>query len=212
MQIRLFGLFTSIAVLMLVTSKVADAGTIKYKGSYSGSGVDVPVDLDSNSCFTAANGATVCTDTSTYVNLTGSNFPGGGITAQDISEFAPVPGTSCNIEGTMVPGIAGCTLAGSSEQGCEYKSVGDTEIDRDNLTGDLLFFTRSDTICLDLSSGPPFDDTGTFNGTITGGTGKFAGATGTKTGTIHAQQLTLDAAGHGLVAVESSYTGTITLP
>ena len=53
------------------------------------------------------------------VRHTGSNFSGGGITAQDISEFAPVPGTSCNIEGTIVPGIAGCTLAGSSEQGCE---------------------------------------------------------------------------------------------
>jgi len=63
-----------------------------------------------------------------------------------------------------------------------------------------------------LSSGLPFNFTSSENKTITGGTGKNAGATGTATGATRGQQLTADAALHGLGWVESSATGTITTP
>ena len=110
----------------------------------------------------------------------------------------------------MVPGIASCTLAESSEQGCAFQAVGGAEVDRDNSKGELLFSTQSQTFCWDLSSGPPFNYTGTFENTITGGTGKNAGATGSFSGTFHGQTLTLDAAFHGLGWVEVNSAGTIT--
>jgi hypothetical protein len=36
---------------------VAHAETTNFKGSYSGTNVNVPIDQDSDSCFTGANGA-----------------------------------------------------------------------------------------------------------------------------------------------------------
>jgi hypothetical protein len=207
--LRLFGGF---AMLMLLAGGVAHAETTNFKESYSGTNVNVPVDQDSDSCFTGTNGSTVCTDTSLYNDFAGRKSPGGGFTGQNVVELDPVSGTSCNILGTTVPGIASCTLAGRSEHGCKFRSVGDTEVDRDNSSGDLLFVTRSDTVCLDLSSGPPFNFAGRTTGTITGGTGKNTGATGTITMTGHGQALTSDKAGHGFGWFETSFTGTITTP
>jgi hypothetical protein len=167
--------------------------------------------MDSDSCFTTSTGATVCTDSSGYGNLSGECSPGGRFTAQGLVEWDPVPGSGCNIAGTTVP-VASCTLAGSSEQGCEFQLVGASDVSRDAVSGDLTFstFSTDSRLCADLSSGPPFNFTSSYKGTITGGTGKNAGASGTVTGGDHGQLLTLDAAGHGLSWEESTFTDTIT--
>ena len=213
MQMRNFRLFAGILVFTFVAGAAAHAGTKTVKGTLSTTGVDVPVDLDSDSCFTVSNGATVCTDTSAYFNISGHKSPGGGFTAQAIGEWDPVPGTSCNIGGNIVPGIASCTLAGSNEHGCAFDAIreGHNWVERDNSSGDLLFLAGTDApLCVNLSSGPPFNETDSFNFTITGGTGENAGATGTRAGTAHGQQLTSDRAGHGFSWSEGSFTDTVT--
>jgi hypothetical protein len=48
----------------------------------------------------------------------------------------------------VAPGIASCTLAESSEQGCAFQAVGGAEVDRDNSKGELLFSTQSQTFCV----------------------------------------------------------------
>jgi hypothetical protein len=212
-RLRVFRGLAGIAALMLVAvGGVAHAGTKKVTSTSSGTTVNIPIDVDSDSCFAAPSGAMVCTDYSAYFTFSGKESPGGGFTGQSVFEFDPVSGTSCNIGGTMVPGIASCTLAGSSEQGCELQAVGGAEVDRDNSTGDLLFKTLVATVCIDLSSGPPENITASGTETITGGTGKNAGATGTSTATTHGQVLTSDAAGHGIGWFEGSSSGTITTP
>ena len=210
MQIRRLKILAGIVVLMLVAGGVAGATTKDFKGSDSGTAVATPVELDGDSCFTAPNGATVCAVDAVYGNVGGSISPGGTFTEQDVQEFDLVSGMpSC-----IIPGIKSCTLAGSSEQGCELQGVpGGTAVERDNSSGDLLFLAySSDTLCLDLSGAGPFNFAGSGNATITGGTGKNAGVTGVETFTYHGQQFSLDPAGNGLSWVESSFTGTITTP
>jgi hypothetical protein len=196
---------------MLVPSGAARAGTKVENCTASENAVSIPVDMDSDSCFTVSNGATVCTDSSGYANSSGECSPGGRFTDQGLVEWDPVPGSGCNIAGTTVP-IASCTLAGSSEQGCEFQLVGASDVSRDAVSGDLTFstFSTDSRLCADLSSGPPFNFTSSYRGTITGGTGKNAGASGTITGGDHGQLLTFDAAGHGLSWEESTFTDTIT--
>jgi hypothetical protein len=208
-----FRLFGGIAILMLLAGGAAHAGTKTFKCTSSGSSVNVEGDLDADSCFTAANGATVCTDNSSSATFSGSCSPGGAFTGQNLVEYDFVPGTSsCNILGTMVPGFTSCTLAGTSEQGCLFKPVAGNEVDRASASGDLTFSTYSSgTDCLDLSSGP-FNFAGTLTITITGGTGKNAGATGTANVTFHGQLLSADPVGNGLTWSVANSTGTITTP
>jgi hypothetical protein len=200
-----------LGVVLALVSGTAEAGTKDLKCSFSGTSVDIPIDLDSDTCSTGANGVTVCTDYSSYANYAGHCSPGGGFTAQNIVEYVPVTGTGCNISGNVVPGIASCTLADSSEQGCAFQSSDGSAVDRDN-NGDLTFFTLSVSLCEDLSSGPPFNFTGSSNGPITGGTGKNAGATGTANVTFHGQMLRSDAAFHGFSWFEANGTFTVTTP
>jgi hypothetical protein len=201
-----------LGLALAVASSTANAGTKTFKCSGSGTVVDLPIDPDGDSCFTAANGVTVCTDASGQTDLSGSCSPGGAFTTKNVVEVDPVPGSGCNIGGTVVPGLASCTLANGGEQGCAFQAVGGAEVDRDKSSGDLLFSTQAQTFCWDLSSGPPFNFTGTFENTISGGTGKNAGATGSSSGTFHGQTLTLDPAFHGLGWVEVNSEGTITTP
>ena len=213
MQIRDVRLFAASVALMLLVGEAARAGTKVEQCTASGSSVSIPIDMDSDSCFTASTGATVCTDSSGYSNFSGKCSLGGRFTGQGLVEVDPVSGSGCNIAGTTVPGIASCTLAGSSEQGCEFQLVGGSEVRRDAVSGDLTFFSFStdSTLCADLSSGPPFNFTSSAKATIVGGTGNNAGASGTETGAAgHGQLLTSDAAGHGLSWEESSFTDTIT--
>jgi hypothetical protein len=143
--------------------------------------------------------------------LSYNNGETNGFTGQNLVEYVPVAGTGCNIFGNVVPGIASCTLANSSEQGCAFQSSAGTAIDQDK-NGDLRFETVSAILCEDLSSGPPFNFTGSVNATVTGGTGKNADATGTFSGTFHGQVLSADAAFHGLSWFELNATGTVTTP
>src|SRR5205807_1395925 len=106
---------TGLLLLTFVTG--VRAGTKVEKCNASGSDVDAPVDMDSDSCFTVPNGATVCTDTSSSGIFFGSCTSSGGYTGQLLVELDPVSGTGCNIGGATV-GIASCTLANSTEQGC----------------------------------------------------------------------------------------------
>jgi len=207
--IRLFGGF---AVLTLLAGGVAHAKTRKFTSSASGTIVNIPLDLDADSC-TTSGGVTVCTDFSTYFTSSAkaTGTIGGASTGQAVEEYDPVSGSGCNILGAPVP-IASCTLTGSSETGCEFKSVGSAIVYRANATGDLLFETESTTVCEDLSSGPPFNATAAAHGTITGGTGKFSGATGKFTAAAHGQVLVTDPTGHGFGWFEGSTTGTITTP
>lgn len=205
-----YSALTAILLLILMKGGLAGAGTKVENCTASGSSVDVPVDMDSDSCFPVGQ-ATVCIDTSGYNNFAGKCSPGGGFTGQGIIELDLTPGTSCNIGGNTVPGIASCTLADSGEQGCALELAGGSEVRRDNDSGDLLFLTFSTVpFCIDLSSGPPFNYTDTFTGIITGGTGKNAGATGTEAGSSHGQILTSDAASHGLSWATIPFTDTIT--
>jgi hypothetical protein len=213
MQIRRFKPFAELVVVIITfaISGAAYAKTTTFTCQDSGTGVSAFGDLDNDSCTTAPNGVTTCTDTSANSNVAFKCSPGGvSGTGINLIEYDPVPGTSCNIAGTQVPGIATCTLANSSEQGCEFKSVGGAEVDRDDKTLDMTFATVQVTLCLDLSSPPPNNFTGTSNSTITGGTGANAGATGNGTSTFNGQSLVSDEAGHGLSWAAGTGTVTIT--
>jgi hypothetical protein len=197
-------------VLIFATGN-AKAETKNLKCSSSGTIVDIPSDLDSDSCSTNANGVTVCTDYSTYSDYAGHCSPGGDFTGRNIAEGVPVAGSGCNIFGNMVPGIASCTLADSSEQGCAFQVSGASQVDRTQ-NGDLRFSTFSETFCYDLSNGLPFNFTGTYNSTVTAGTGKHADETGSFSGTFRGQTLAVDAALHAFGWFEGNATGTITTP
>jgi hypothetical protein len=207
-----FRFFGGIAVLTLLAGGVAHARTQKFTSSTSGTIVDIPLDPDADSCTTSGT-LTVCTDFSAYFTSSakGTGGIGGESTSQAVEEYDAVSGSGCTIMGAPAP-IASCTLAGSSETGCEFKSVSSAIVSRDSATGDLLFQTESTTVCLDLSTGPPLNSTAAANGTITGGTGKFLGATGKFTAVAHGQTLVSDPAGHGFTWFEGSSTGTITKP
>jgi hypothetical protein len=212
MQIRIFKCFAGLVAVTFAFAVrgVAYAHTTSFTCHASGTAVSVPVDIDSDSCFTAENGATVCTDTSGYGNFGFKCSPGGRGTGTNVFEFKPVSGSGCNILGTAEP-IASCTLANSSEAGCEFQSVvGGAEVDRNDNTGDLTFATANITLCLDLSSGPPFNFTASANDTITGGTGANTGATGSATAQVDGQILIDDLAGHAYSWSEGTSTGTIT--
>jgi hypothetical protein len=207
-------LLVGIAVFTFVPASTshADKNSQKFTSSISGTIVNIPLDLDADSC-TTSGGVTVCTDFSSYFTSSakGTGAAGGDSTGQAVEEYDPVSGSGCTFLGSSLP-IASCTLTGTSETGCEFKSVASAIVSRDSATGDLLFETESTTVCEDLSSGPPFNSTAAANGTITGGTGKFSGATGTFTSVAHGQTLVSDPAGHGFTWFEGSSTGTITTP
>ena len=107
MHMRVVKLFTSLLVSMFVAGGIAHARTQKFTGSLSGTAANVPTDLVNDSCFTASNGATFCTDTSGYNNFAGKRSPAdssprgsseedsanGGFTGQTLTEFDAVPGT-----------------------------------------------------------------------------------------------------------------------
>ena len=184
-------LLVGVVVLTFVPASTSHAAksSQKFNTSFSGTIVNIPLDFDADSC-TTSGGVTVCTDFSSYFTSSakGTGAVGGDSTGQAVEEYDPVSGSGCNIFGSPAP-IAGCTL-----------------------TGSMLFETESTTVCEDLSSGPPFNSTAAANGTITGGTGKFSGATGTFTSVAHGQVLLSDPTGHGFGWFEGSSTGTITTP
>ena len=113
----------------------------------------------------------------------------------------------------MVPGFASCTRAGSSEQGCLLQSLGPfNSVDGDNSSGDLLFSTGSNSLLCDDLSKLPNNVTFSITQTITGGTGKNAGASGILTRSGNGQIFSQDAANHGFGWFEATFNETITTP
>lgn len=145
-------------------------------------------------------------DLSTPANYTNGEGIGdaGQFTSQGVNEYTP----DLNMKTCTVPGgVAGAAT--------EFTLVQDVGFDRFNARGDLLFFkSTSGTACQDLSTfpTPPFPFTFTETGVITGGTGKFSGATGTYTAKGQGATLSLDATGvRGFGWFKSSSVSTVTL-
>jgi hypothetical protein len=208
--------FSTILMMVLALSLgVYEAGaktskSKSFSGTDSGTGVTVPLDIDNDSCTTTA--PFVCTDLSSYANVAGvskGGFRPGSFTRQGVSEITGVPGTGCLIDPTT---IKSCTL-GASTNACEFTFEGGSYASRDDKTGDLLFgfVTPGGSECIDFST-TPFNFSGSADVTITGGTGKLAGVTGTLTDTFSGQEMSSDSQGHGFSWFTESFTGTETRP
>ncbi len=76
-------------------------------------------------------------------------------------------------------------------------------------TGDLLFGEYAATLCFDLTTTLQFY---TWVDTITGGTGRFAGAAGSDTGSGTTKALYDDGAGNFFGEFSSTLEGTLTTP
>jgi hypothetical protein len=127
----------------------------------------------------------------------------GKFTFQAVAEFAPDKHT-CTLPG----GVAGA--------GTEFALVADVQVSRFTATGDLLFTKgTSATLCEDFSTSPtpPFPFIFTETGVVTGGTGKYSGATGTFTATGDGATLSVDATGARLFGwFENKEVTTLTVP
>jgi hypothetical protein len=112
-----------------------------------------------------------------------------------------------------------CTVPGGvANAGTEFTLVGNVAVVRFTATRDLLFYKgNSATVCQDFSTFPtppfPFISTAPLTGVVTGGTGKYLGATGTSTLNFRGATLALDATGVGNFGwVKSTGVTTLTVP
>jgi hypothetical protein len=140
-------------------------------------------------------------DPASYSNGEGTSNA-GKFTDQAVIEFAP-DGNKCTVPG------------GVANAGTEFKLVGNVAVVRFTATLDLLFYKgTSATVCQDFSTPPfPFLSTTTETGVVTGGTGKYLGATGTFTLNFRGATLALDATGVRVFGwVKGNGVTTITLP
>lgn len=133
------------------------------------------------------------------ITLTGTSTS-GPITVQ---EWASGTGTS----------IGSCTPpGGAANSGSEGPFADSLEIITVQATGDVLIQNLvSGTECADFSVPPPIPFAGTLTVTNVGGTGKFAGATGTETLNFAGQYVSCG--NNGCVGyVTHTETGTVTTP
>ena len=184
---------------------------VQCQGTFSGSSVQVPVDLDATHC-TSINGITTCPSDSALFTF-GSTISGGPepgqFTGQVVSESVPVSGTGCSLAAGT---IEGCSI-GSVTNGCLYKYIGGNSFNRQVTTGDVLVATlTSGTMCVNFTTELPwnFNTSGQF--AFTHGTGKFAGVTGSYTVSASGQIVQNDKQGHGMAWDTGSGNGTITVP
>ena len=177
--------------LVVAPAEAGEAKVIKSKAS--GSFVSANFDFDHPDLSTPANST----------NGVGRSNA-GQITSQGANEYTP----DLNMKTCTVPG-------GTPNAGTEYKLVQDVDVSRFE-NGDLLFLkSTSGTACQDFSTfpSPPFPFTFTETGIVTGGTGKFSGATGTYTGTGNGATLFLDATGERVFGwFKSTFVTTVTVP
>jgi hypothetical protein len=186
-----------VMVVMIGSIAMAHGGegreTKVLKSKESGSFVGANFDFDHPDLSTPAN----------YVNGEGKG-DAGQFTSQGVNEYTP----DLNMKTCTVPG-------GVANAATEFTLVQDVGIDRFTETGDLLFFkSTSGTACQDFSTfpTPPFPFTFTETGVITGGTGKYSGATGTYMAKGKGATLSLDAtAVRGFGWFKNSSATTITL-
>lgn len=162
----------SIAVAMNAEAGETETKVIKSKSS--GSFVSTNFDFDHLDLSTPA----------TSSNAAGKG-DAGKFTLQTVLEFAS-KGKPCTVPGRP------------ANAGLEFKLAGEDGVTRFTETGDLLFFKGSEsTLCEDFSTAPtpPFPFFETETGVVTGGTGKYSGATGTYTATSKGAVLSVDATG-----------------
>jgi hypothetical protein len=118
----------------------------------------------------------------------------------------------CTTQGIGEAIVAGPAVCPNGNSGVNLTLVPGTGhgITRFETTGDLLFGEiLSETVCFDPATNTQFK-TGTSR--ITGGTGRFAGATGETTFEGTQWPLYVDANGDGFAAQIGTVTGTIELP
>ncbi len=206
--------FTSaflVAAIVLIAVPRAEAKTFKLEGSFSGTSVSVPVDLDGNgtTCPTVG-GVKTCPDDSTAQTIVGKatgKFGGPEVT-QGVSENVPVSGTGCFFAPST---IQSCTL-GAVTNACEFQFLagvsGVTIITSTNSV--LPDIITGGTLCLDVSSGLPFNFAATITTSISGGTGNFEGVTGSGSIRFTGQETSVDPAGHGFLWLTGTFTDTLT--
>jgi hypothetical protein len=209
-KIAFTGVFMATAIFLIGVHR-AEAKTFQVTGSFSGTSVNVPVDIDGNgtSCTTSGN-FTTCPDDSSASTSTGNSTGvfGGPFTGQDVNEIVPVSGTGCIIAPTT---IASCTL-GAITNACEFQYVaGGSGASIRSATGSVLVHTiTGGTICIEGTTGPPFNFAFTQTVSFSGGTGEFTGVTGTGTSVGTGQITTFDFAGHGFSWSTGTFTETLT--
>jgi hypothetical protein len=180
MRTTSFLLCTTFAFVSWSAARVAQAREIHLRLSYSGSALSTQGDTNHDG-IKAGLGTVSCK----------SNL--GRCTAQGVGEAvvagpATCPNGSAGIDLTLLPGTG-------------------HGVTRFEESGDLLFGQlSSETVCYDPSTGTQFKS-GTD--TITGGTGRFAGATGQTEFRGTQWPLYVDADGNGFAAQEGTVTGTI---
>ena len=204
--IRITLLISAVAILLSLASQRVGAAGNEFKSTFSGTFVTTAFDLDSDSC---AGTPPVCTDLSFVDTIAGKTSGGGQFTGQSVVELDPVSGTGCAFAPTA---IKSCTL-GTVTNACEFQSVGvGSEADRYSSTGDILtgiIPPGGETLCFDSSTG---NHAGSATGSITGGSGKFAGVTGTFTESFNGKTLSSDPQGHSFGWFQAQLTGTVTGP
>jgi hypothetical protein len=186
------------AFLLLAARQDAQAKTVSFKSTASGTSTLVLFSFDTPNF----------TNLATQATGSGKFKPGGEFTIWDIGESAP-DGKNCTVPGGM------------ANAGTESTLVGDIGVTRIEESGDLLYaHATSSTTCIDFSSGTaPFPFVGSSSAVITGGTGKYAGATGTTTGSVTGVILSLPGGVSGtgpgggvFQAFQASSSGTLTTP
>ena len=197
--IRIVLLISAVAILLSLASQRVDAAGNEFTSTFSGTFVTTAFDLDADSG----------TDLSFVDTIAGKTSGGGQFTGQSVVELDPVPGTGCAFALTT---IKSCTL-GSVTNACEFQSVGvGSKADRYSSTGDILTGTippGGETLCFDSVTG---NHAGSASGSITGGSGKFAGVTGTFTESFSGKTLSSDPQGHSFGWFQAQLTGTVTGP
>jgi hypothetical protein len=199
------------AAMFLVGVYKAEAKDFQVTGTLSGTSHSVPIDLDgSGTSCTTVGSVIICPDdsfTSTYVSQASGPF-GGAYTGQNVSESVPVSGTGCLFAPTT---IQSCTL-GSVTNACEFQyTTGGSGANVRSATGSVQsYIITGGTLCLDVSSGLPFNFTGTVTSSVTGGTGEFTGVTGSGSLTFTGQQTSDDLASHGFSWFTATFSETLT--
>jgi hypothetical protein len=207
--IRIALLISGVAILLSVASQRVEAAGNEFTSTFSGTFVTTALDLDADSC---TGTPPVCTDLSYPDTISGwtsgRRIGFAQFNGQSVVELVPVPGTGCAFAPTA---IKSCTL-GAVANACEFQSVGvGTKADRystdDILTG--IIPSGAETLCFDSSTG---NHAGSVSGSITGGSGKFAGVTGTFKESFHGKTLSSDPQGHGFGWFQAELTGTVIEP
>jgi hypothetical protein len=183
---RTSGTLLAAAMLVLVGAVAADAKKPKTKTSHF-SGSNVPTDIDTN-----GDGMTALFSVGRGKIGKGRGLP-QQYTVDSLYEYLPALGTNVNCpQGWLeFPVYSGHTVT--------------HDVDADNLYGQ----NTSGFSCLDLATGGGFFS---YAETIIGGTGKFAGATGTATSNGTYTFLSCDSSGRCYSAFEGDNEFTITTP